>query len=253
MEKNDVIERVRKILAKTENAGCTQAEAELAFQTASRIMAEHNLDMAEVEQKDEGSVSWVEEDAFETGRYTLEDNLAYGIVHRHFFVEAFFSFKWVNGKARKVLRFFGQPHNVETAKWAFNALLDAFDRLFREYRKTSGCPATDRRLFISGVANGFSEKMNDERRAMATERDLLQGKVSGSTALAVLDIAKQTNVAFQEAHKSFFKKDGSTKGRASSFAAVTGSRSSFEAGQAAGRNLNLNRAIGGSQQRKLEG
>ena len=139
--KSNVIERVRKILAKTEDSGCSPAEAERAFAIASRIMAEHNLDMSEVEQKEDGSQSWTEDDVFETGRWTLEDNLAYGIVQRHFFVEGFFGCSHAGGTRRKVLRFFGQPQNVEAAKWAFNSLHEAFDRLFGEYRRKTGAPA----------------------------------------------------------------------------------------------------------------
>jgi hypothetical protein len=45
---NDIVERIRKILAKTEEAGCTQAESEAAMAMASRLMAEHNLSMSEV-------------------------------------------------------------------------------------------------------------------------------------------------------------------------------------------------------------
>jgi Protein of unknown function (DUF2786) len=249
--KNDVIERVRKILSKTEKSGCTPEEAQLAFQKASRILAEHNLEMADIEQKEAGSESWTEDDVYESGKWTLEDNLAYGIVRRHFFVEGFFMGKWANGKHRKVLRFFGRPHNVETGKWAFNALHDAFDRLFGEFRKRTGAPATDRRIFISGVASGFAEKMNEERLAMQIERDLVGGKSSGSTALAVVSLEEQTTLAYRAAHSSFFKKDGKAKGRASSFDGLTGSNSALAAGYQAGRQLSLNRSLGGSQRKGI--
>jgi Protein of unknown function (DUF2786) len=245
--KADVIERVRKILAKTEASGCSEAEAALAFQKASRILAEHNLDMSDVEAKDEGSQSWTEDDIYETGRWTLEDNLAHGIVSRYFFVEGFFAGKWANGKHRKVLRFFGQPHNVATARWAFSALQEAFDRLFNEWRQRTGGPASDRRMFIAGVASGFDEKMRDERKAMEIERDLVQGKSNGSTALAVVSISEQTRLAYRAAHASFFHKDGKQKGSKIKFDAVTGSNSALAAGYQAGRNLELNRAIGGSK------
>ena len=36
--------------------------------------------MADIEQKEAGSESWTEDDVYETGKWTLEDNLAYGIV-----------------------------------------------------------------------------------------------------------------------------------------------------------------------------
>lgn len=251
--KESLIERVRKILLKTEQAGCTADESEAAFALASRIMAEHNLSMDEVEKREGGEQSWIDDDVMDTGRWSLEDNLAYGIVHRHFFVEGYFSARFVNGKHRKLLRFFGRPDNVATAKWTFNALLDAFDRLFNEYRARTGAPATDRRIFISGVASGFSQKIEDERKAMEVERDLMQGKASGSTALALTGIREQTQLAYKEHHAFAFKKDGTKKSGTTRFASVTGSASAFEAGQRAGQSLNLNRAIGGSQRKGLTG
>jgi hypothetical protein len=155
-----------------------------------------------------------------------------------------------------VLRFFGRPDNVQSAKWMFNALVDAFDRLFNEYRKCTGAPASERRIFISGVASGFSQKLRDEERAVEVERDLMRGKTSGSTALALTGIREQTLMAYKDAHPGVFKKDGTKRTARGNYASVTGSASSFEAGQAAGRSLNLNRSIGsggGSQRRGLTG
>ena len=204
-------------------------------------MAEHNLCMDEVEKKEGGEQSWLDEDAYETGKWTLEDNLAWGIVHRHFFVEAYFGHKHVEkkeGKHRqvKVLRFFGRPDNVQTAKWTFNALIDAFDRLFSEYRKRTGAPASDRRIFITGVASGFTPKMNDERRAMEVERDLVQGKTSGSTALALAGIGEQTIMAYKEASPRVLQQGGQQERQLwrRQLRTVTGDPSAFEAGQRAG-------------------
>ena len=58
--------------------------------------------------------------------------------------------------------------------------------------------------------------MNEERLAMQIERDLVNGKASGSTALAVINIADQTRLAYRAAHASFFKADGKQKGARSS-------------------------------------
>ncbi|MGO9180794.1 MAG: DUF2786 domain-containing protein [Candidatus Limnocylindrales bacterium] len=41
------VAKIRKILTKTEDAGCTQEEAEAAFALATRLMAEHNLEMSD--------------------------------------------------------------------------------------------------------------------------------------------------------------------------------------------------------------
>jgi SHS2 domain-containing protein len=237
-----VIERVRKLLAKTTGAGCTPEEAEAAFKTASRIMAEHNLDMAEVEAKEGGEQSFIEEDIETLARWELEDNLVYGIVKRHFFVEAILDSRCVNGKWKKVLRFFGLPHNVQTARFVHGALHDAFDGLFAAYRKQTGAPASDRRIFVSGVASGFNQKMDEERQSMEIERDILNGKRSGATALSVANIGAITLSKFQEAHPK-------RTNNKSSFASVTGSQSALDAGYKAGKSLNLNRAIGGGSKR----
>ncbi|WP_158633763.1 DUF2786 domain-containing protein [Tautonia sociabilis] len=252
--KEDVIDRVRRLLAKTEENGCTRAEAESAFRMASRIMAEHNIAMAEVEARDgrPDDISWLEDDVIDTGRWSLEMNLAYGIVREFFFVEGFFVRRtaWAGEPARgrgearrgqtprKVLRFFGTATNVEAARFTFTALIDAFDRLFAEHRRASGCAASERRLFVSGVAQGFAEKMRDERRAMEIERDLAAGRASGSTAIVLASVQERTVRAYKEAHPDM-KKSRTT------FAAPRRSQSSLDAGYAAGRSLSLNRALGG--------
>lgn len=253
-----VIERIRGLLSKTEENGCSQAEAETAFKLASRIMAEHNIEMAEIEAGEgvPDDISWLEDDVADMARWSLEQNLAYGIVKEFFFIEGFFTRRMVDvgkptyhgGKAyyeqkpRKSLRFFGTATNVEAAKFTFVALIDAFGRLFEEYRRRSGCAPSERRLFIAGVAQGFSEKMRDERRAMEIERDITRGKASGSTAIVLAGVQERTVRAYKEAHPDM------RKSRAS-FSAPKGSQSSLDAGYAAGRSLSLNRALGGESAR----
>ena len=153
-----MIERVRKILAKTEDRVAAPAEAELLSRRRAASWRSTTWTCPTSSRRKTASQSWTEDDIFETGKWTLEDNLAYGIVSRYFFVEGFFAGKWANGKHRKVLRFFGAPHNVATAKWAFTALHEAFDRLLMSGAGRTGGPASDRRIFISGVASGFARR-----------------------------------------------------------------------------------------------
>ena len=249
---DNVIDRVRKLLAKTAAKGCTRAEAEAAFQAASRIMAEYNLDLAEVAVEDNTTDNaWTEEEVYQTGRWTLEIQLAVEIVMEFFFVEALVVTDWnVGGRRRKVLRFFGRPENVQTATRAFDALIYAFDSLFREYRRRTRRPASDRRTFVAGVASGFTQKLQDELDAMEIERDLQQGKSSGSTALAIQSVAEQTRQALREHHGDTFNENGEPRGRRSSFAALTGSSFTFEAGQYAGRSLDLSLAPSGSRHKR---
>lgn len=66
-----LIARIRKILARTEEAGCTPAEAEAAYGLASNLMAKHNLDQGEVDRASGlGGEGWADEAVFETARWS---------------------------------------------------------------------------------------------------------------------------------------------------------------------------------------
>jgi hypothetical protein len=238
--KADVIEKVRKLLAKTEAMGASQAEAESAFKLASRIMAEHNIEMAEIEARDgPAELDWLEDAVGDTGKWTLEQQLAYAIVKDFFFIEGFFNGIVKDGKRRKLLMFFGRADNVQVATFTYQALLNAFNDLFYIYRTKTGCPASERRLFTTGVAQGFRSRLEDERRAVEIERDILSGK-QGGTAIVLASVKDQTLQKYKEAHP-----ETSTRKHRSSFTQARGSQGALDAGIAAGRNLNLNRSIGG--------
>ena len=238
-----LIAKIRKILEKTESAGCTEAEAASAFALASRLMAEHNLDMADIAVKDgEPAVEWAEDAVFETGQWKQEYNITWNIVHEHFFVEGWFAQR--NGK--KVLMLFGKKENLEAARFVFQGLIAAYPALWTTYRFTNNAPASDRRVFIVGVAEGFKSKLADERRAMEVERDLLKGR-TGGTALALVSVKQETNAQYAIAHPRNAKR-GYGKGH---YASLKGSQSTLEAGIAAGRRLDLNRSIGGAGQKRI--
>jgi hypothetical protein len=250
----DVIERVRKILKRTEENGCTEVEAQNAFKLASHLMAEHNLTMTDVEsrgQDDGEEIGWFEEEAHDLGgRWTLEDSYACSLVMKFFFVEGYIRTRRLDGKTDKRLILFGKPSNVEVAKWAFGALIDAFDRLFREYRKRTRAPASERRIFVTGIARGFGDKLREERKALEIQRDMerrAEGKTSAAgTALVLARIHEKTRAAFFEAHPEM------TRGR-SNFSAVRGTQGALEAGYNAGRSLNLARPIDGKGRKALNG
>ena len=236
-----ILARIRKILSRTEQAGCTPAEAEAAFATASRLMAEHNLTMDQVSVTTTGeSDSWVQEDVEEMTKWTLEDNLCYGILKRYYFVEAVLD---RTGRT-KTLRLFGKPENVQVARFVWESLHRSFDHCWMVYRIIRKAPASERRLFVSGMAKGFTQRLGDEREAQKIERDLVNGG-SGSTALALASIHNKLAVAFGEHY-------GKMKKNSTNFAAVKGNQSTLEAGIAAGRALNLTKQVQGPRRKAIE-
>ena len=228
--KDDIVAVIRKILSRTEQNGCTPAEAEVAFAMAARKMAEHNLTMEDVRVSEHGEESWLEEDVEHVMRWNLEDNLCYGILKEFYFVEAILNPLPDGGK---VFRIFGTPENVAIGRFIWSALHASFERCWCMYRYLNKRPASERRLFITGMANGFSSKLRDERAAMIMERDIVKGK---GTALALTSIKEKTLAAFKAANPR-------TKTKRGGFSDPTGDRSTLKAGVEAGRALKLQRAL----------
>lgn len=239
--KADIIDVIRKILSKTEANGCTPAEAEFAFAMAARKLAEHNLTMEDVATPEGGEESWIEEELIETGRWSLEDNLCYGILKKFYFCEGFFNRR--NGK--KVFLLFGKPENVAIGRHVWGALHASFDRCWTMYRYLNKRPASEKRLFVSGMAKGFSQKLRGEREVQVIERDLMSDKGTG-TALALVNINDKILAAYKASHPEH----KASKGR---MAQVVGDRSTLAAGYGAWRSLNLNRALSANGRKGIGG
>jgi Protein of unknown function (DUF2786) len=231
----DLIARIRKILARTEEAGCTTAEAEAAYGLAASLMAKHNLDMEEIEQAagldGEG---WTEAEGIEAGRWSSVFDMAASVCCNFFFVQPFRTGR-VNsdGKYREVQMFFGSPTNVETARFIFVSLLGAIDRIWKDHYRRGLYARTDRRAFALGVVEGYSMKLAAERAAMVQERDEVAGQPG--TALALQTIRDKTVAALDAAYPDMETDNRRTR--------IDGSHEAHAAGHEAGRNLNLSRPL----------
>jgi len=238
-----IVELIQKILSKTTESGCTEAEASEAFAKAQAMLLKHNLSMDDVRCKDnkDGEEQFSDEAAFQTGRWTYEQNLAYHVIKNHCFIEGYF--RSTAGKD-KVLFLFGTQANVATARFMFTALLAATERMWIVYKYTRKRPASEGRMFRTGMIKGFSDKLDQEREALKMEQDILKGS-TGGTALAIIRIDQLTVAKYKEAHPE----NTGRKGRAN-FADLAGDASTLQAGYDAGKRLNLNRAIGRNGGRK---
>lgn len=228
----DILARIRKILAKTTEAGCTQEESSAAYAMASRLLADHNLTMADVPAGAAGDEGWSQVDVGSAENFGWQQNLGSNIIRKFFFVETIL----YQLEGKNVFRVFGKASNVETAHFIFTSLMRSFYQLWQDFRVESDCPASDQRIFITGVAAGFKAKLEDERKAEAAERDMSDDRPTGGTSIILASIAEKTRLAFEEAYPDARKGRGYSEAR--------GSQSSFDAGVAQGRSLNLNRALG---------
>ena len=235
---SEIMEKIRKILSRTENAGCTAQEAEAAYAKASALMVEHNISQHEIGDRE--SANWVDVAVGSVPGWGVQQNMGSGIIKKFFFVHDILCTK---ADGSKEYHIFGRKDNVETAKFIFVSLMRAFHSLFQEYRIRSGCPDSDKNIFVTGVAKGFSDKLSDERKAEEIQRDIVHGKAGGSTALVLKSIMAATMEKFHEAYPNSIKGHSMPK--------VNGLSSSLDAGYSAGRNLQINRAVGGRGQKKI--
>jgi hypothetical protein len=129
-----IVDLIQKMLHKTVESGCTEAEASEAFAKAQAMLLKYNLSMDDVRCTDsaDGEEQFADEAAFATGRWTYEQNLAYHVIKNHCFVEGYFAAR--NAGKDKVLYLFGTQANVATARFMFSALLAANDLMWVMYK-----------------------------------------------------------------------------------------------------------------------
>jgi hypothetical protein len=241
-----LIDKIRKILLKTEEAGCTRSEAEAAFAMAQRLLLENNLSMDDISAKEaESTTEWVEEEADNSGRWTNEMNMTYHLVQEHCMVRGLLMRKTsASGKSSVSLYLFGTKENAAVARQMFKSLLSACDRLWIDYRVKRQAPASDRRAYYVGVIKGFSDKLTEERKVVEMEQDVLRSRSSGYTEIVLQSVQQKTMEKFNEKH-------GKMNSSRNNFAPVGGSRSAVQDGYQAGRNLSLNQPIAGPSRKGI--
>lgn len=234
-DRDAVLEKIRKLIAKAEDKSVTSAESATFMAAALKLMTLHGLDEMEARQVKGEKDNWSLKYVCHFGRYTTEHQLAYTIC------VTFYNVKGITNKDRQAgtkrlftLNFFGEPHNADVAAFTFNSLLNAFDNLWVSYRARTKCAAKERLTYLTGVANGYTEKLRQSMVELIEERDKQRGH--SSTGLQLLSARDKMLQAYQEKHK--------TSPRNSKFVTPTGSRSTLEDGVRDGKSLNLNRSLG---------
>ncbi len=233
-----LIQKIRKILSKTAEAGCTEEEANSAFALANKLMMEHNITMMQVKTSGEQSEQvFGEAKADEYGKWTLDISLAAGTVQDFFFVK-YIAMPKPGARRYNILLFFGTKENAITAKYVYDGLISAFDNLWTSYQRKHRRPAKERRTFIRGVTEGFKCKLREERKNLVQEQDLTRG--AGGTEIVLRSVVQQTLERFNKTYPDL-------KYRKVQMARDSYNPQTRAAGFNAGKNLNISRPIGHSK------
>jgi hypothetical protein len=151
------LEKVRKLLALAGSP--VAAEAQAAMNAAARLLARHNLDLAEA-----GAESGLECLRIPLAVRRLDRRLALisHILGRHFFVKTIFvpGYDPRTDRESLDLEVLGRPENVRLSEHICRFLLERAETLWRDYhRRHPGGGLAARHSFINGLLTGFDRKL----------------------------------------------------------------------------------------------
>ena len=232
MDKKDIARKLRALRERTTENGCTEEEAYAAAAMALKLQTKYNLSMSDIEIGVERCLLGF----VETGR--LRHHEAQYTLHGiKVFTDTICYLD--NCPTGKMICFFGQPEDVELAKYLTKMIKGAMDQELAVYKarcKMIGEPTGRRQShsFLLGMARRVSSRLQDMKREANRETKQTTGR----------DLVLVKGTAVQAA----FDKDLPFKlGRGRSTYTTNSDRGAYQDGQAAGSRVNLNRPIGGCQ------
>ena len=157
----EIISKIRKLLAMTEKNGCSEGEAMTAALMAQKLMAKYNLTIADIE--DDTSKGKIVEVGYDAGtKYKWKYRLA-NIIAVNFCCKVF-----VVGRSKIV--FYGYENHAKIASDVFKFLFETGIRLANNYYykcykdglETVGVKNT----FLVGFCDGIKEVLGQQCRAL---------------------------------------------------------------------------------------
>ncbi len=191
-EREDILRKVRALLNRTPENGCTEAEAAAAANAAARILDKHGLSAEAVESVSPDGMS--ERSA---GTVPMDDAIWSMLrpLKRFCTVEAFMSH--APGAKKATIMFFGAAEDVEVAIHLMKVIRAAIKREGRAYLQACGkTNPKQRRLAARSFRIGMARRLGEKLEDMIELRDA--SRPTGQ-ALVLVKSAKVKD-AFDQAH-----------------------------------------------------
>ena len=171
-ERREIAAKVRALLAKTVDKGCTEQEAVAAAAKANELMDRYQVDLSETELEEEGLARGRAEGP-ERRKLNVQDLIGWGIAD-YCEVKAWKTHSGDYKRWRFV--FFGLRSDVEFANW----LLKGLEAFVWQKADEYGGSYFDKRNFAMGCADRITERLRAEVKArkqkpvtMSSGRDLV--------------------------------------------------------------------------------
>lgn len=178
MEK--IIEKIKKLLAMTEENGASENEAMIAALKAQKLMAEHNLTIADIDTDEKGQT--IIEEACDAGK---GDKWKYKLAN---VIAANFCCKTYVAQRRWII-FYGYEKDAKIASEVFKFLFKMgnklADRCYYDYYKRGENTKGVKNTYLVGFCEGISEVLGKQ-----------------CTALMIV-VPKEVDESFQEKTKTY--------------------------------------------------
>lgn len=227
IERNKIISRIRALMEKTVDNGCTEAEAMTAAEKVGKMMTEYDISSGEFNFKDEICVQ---------ESYHLNRGTVHPVHHCVLAVSKYTATKCFYRSGRKhgyEYIFFGMPVDVEIAKGLMNLIYNCMEfqaTLFKcsdTYKKASA-GKTARDSFLKGMAFTISSRLNE----MSNSRHNEIKKTTGRDLVIIKD--EIVNDEFNKLNLKIKKVSAKS---------LVKELESFEKGIEKGKEVNLNTSI----------
>lgn len=185
--RDKVLNKVRALLSKTLDNGCTENEAAIALQMAEKLMQEHEIDEADLKLDDEKAI-------IECSDMRDPQNIRWKICY---FISKFTETCTFGNK--KYIKFVGLKSDVDFALWLTETLTAFIQAQLKSYMWSKGyqkLQGAQRNRVINSFVIGCCSRINTNLRSMIEARKV----TANSTALVVAkqalidDVIKDLNI-----------------------------------------------------------
>jgi hypothetical protein len=227
MNRESIVEKIRALLSKTTERGCTEAEMLAALDKARAMRDAYDVSDADLRlAKDEAAVLRAESDPHD----------AHGIKWRLCSeVGQFCNVQVFRTRRQPGLKFIGMPSDVAFADWLLNTLADHVFAELYGHLIGSCAPRGERRVIIRSFVEGACKRIS-ERLAELTTRSEKACTVKGRELVVIKDAAIKT----------FMEEQGIRLRTSSGRASSNINEAARAAGGAAGNRASFGRPVNGS-------
>jgi predicted SprT family Zn-dependent metalloprotease len=164
---SSVVTRIRKLMAKGQCDGASEAEAEAFMSKAQSLMQQHNVSNTQVMGTEKVFIKRPvggKHKRFPSWLWRLGD-----LVSTNYNVQNIRSYCYNSrtGERYMYLELFGEPHNVDVAEYVFHVVMSQGEAMYNRYKKDPNRQRGFRKLtkpaYMAGLIRGYASTLDDHR------------------------------------------------------------------------------------------